>query len=76
MHVFKRLWALWKKVTHTIGIYQAKVILTIFYFTILLIPGLIFTLLKDTMGIKNRKSSSWVLRKKLFLTLEEMKNQY
>lgn len=76
MEIIKTLWKLWKKIAHKIGVFQSRLILTIFYFTILLPAGIVFTLFKDALRIKTKRQSGWVAKAKQSETLEELRNQY
>lgn len=76
MQFIKTLWNKWKKIAHRIGIFQSKAILTVFYFTVFLPAGIVFSLFKDVLGIKHVSSSGWVTKTKQTETLEEMRKQY
>ena len=61
----KALWRGWKSVAHKIGDFQARLILSIFYFLILAPFALGVKFLSDPLQLKSRKG--WLER----LTLEE-----
>ncbi|OGG05910.1 hypothetical protein A3D05_03230 [Candidatus Gottesmanbacteria bacterium RIFCSPHIGHO2_02_FULL_40_24] len=75
MKIFKRLWQGWKRIAHKIGVFQSKVILTVFYF--LLTPfGLLFTYFKDELKMKKLSHSTWNQKNKHSQSLADLKNQY
>lgn len=76
MQIIKTLWNKWKKIAHRIGVFQSRVILSVFYFTILLPVGIVFSFFKDSLNIKRPSSSNWVTKIKQADTLEEMREQY
>jgi hypothetical protein len=51
--MLKRLWEGWKKLAHRIGNFQARVILTVLYFTAILPFGVIARFASDPMRIKH-----------------------
>jgi len=75
MQIICTLWQYWKKIAHRIGIFQSKLVLTLFYFTLLLPVGIVFSLFKDVLGIKTEKQSAWITKVKQAETLAEMKKQ-
>jgi len=50
----KRLWKAWTRLAHTIGNFQARVILTILYAIVVLPFGLIVRLFSDPLRIRHR----------------------
>ena len=76
MPILKKIWSKWKIIAHRIGVFQSRVILTIFYFILLLPVGIIFSLFKDGLNIKSEKKSTWLLKRKQSQTLEEMEEQF
>jgi hypothetical protein len=59
--MFKKIWEAWKKIAKKIGEFNARVILTIFYF-ILLAPLALVVRRSDPMGIRKNKKGGWVPR--------------
>lgn len=49
-----RLWTAWKSVARVIGNFQARVLLTLIYATVVLPFGLMTRLFSDHLHIKNR----------------------
>jgi hypothetical protein len=52
MQTLKRIWAAWKKIAHTIGNFQARVLLTIFYGVLVFPFGMAARLFSDPLRIK------------------------
>lgn len=74
--MLKTLWNKWKAFSDWVGNIVARIIFTIFYFIILLIPGLIVTLFTDKLKIKSKVESTWIDRKDFEDSLEKAKLQY
>jgi hypothetical protein len=55
--MFKRLWEAWKRLAHRIGNFQARVLLTILYLTLVLPFGLAVRLFSDPLRLKKRPDS-------------------
>ena len=72
----KNLWNKWKHIAEKIALFQTRVILTVFYFTIFLPAGLVFSLFKDALKIKTIPKTSWIAKDKQVETIEEMRKQY
>ena len=69
-------WDNWKKIAHKLGVFQSRIILSIFYFTLLLPFGLIFSLFKDELQIKKKRQSTWLTKIQKEDTIEDMRKQY
>lgn len=65
-----KIWTTWKKFGHFMGDLVARVVLTVFYFTIFLPFGLIVTLFSDRLDVKNMKPE-WLKRQTTDLTLDD-----
>ena len=76
MKILKKAWGKWKVIAHHIGVFQSRLILTLFYFILLLPIGLVFSLFKDALGIKKQYASAWKNKDKQTATMEEMKEQF
>jgi len=61
--VHKRIWEWWKPVAHKIGNFQARVILTVFYFTIFVPFAILVKLFTDPLRIKPKTKKGWIERK-------------
>jgi hypothetical protein len=70
-------WSRWRELSQKAADVQARILLTIFYFTLMLPFGVVFGLLKDPLRIKQRPSGSyWVERKPPSGTLADAKRQF
>ena len=74
--MLKRFWEGWKRVGQKIGDVVARVILTIFYFTIFLPFGLVARLFTDPLTLKSEEREHWVSRMTGDKTLEDVRSQY
>jgi len=73
----KQLWLNWKEVAEYAGDFQARWLLTVFYFVVLLPFGLVVSLLSDPLAIhSNPSKSGWVKRKTTDLTLRQGRRQF
>jgi len=75
MFFLKLVWDKWKFIAHKIGLFQSKVILTVFYFTLLLPIGIVFTIFKDVLQIKSKRKSTWMTNIHQTNSLEMMRKQ-
>lgn len=76
MTFLRRFWEGWKRVGQAIGDFLARVLLTIFYFTIFVPFGLGTRLGSDPLAMKSgEKMPQWVERKTKDLTLEDARRQ-
>jgi hypothetical protein len=70
-------WGRWREVSQKAADFQARVVLTLFYFTLMLPFGVVFGLLKDPLRIKSRPSGTyWVERKTGPATLTDAQRQF
>ena len=76
MSFLKKFWASWKKFGHFMGDLLARVVLTVFYFTILLPFGLLTTLFGDPLSIKSKTKPTWLKRETGDQTLAEARRQF
>ena len=58
----RELWAAWKKVARKIGDFQARVLLTIFYFVLLAPFALIMRRTSDPLALKPGTQRGWGVR--------------
>jgi hypothetical protein len=70
----KRLWAAWKKIAHTIGNFQARVLLTVIYAVLLLPFGLAVRAFSDSLHIKKRPGK-WLEHPGVPKSMEEARQQ-
>lgn len=77
MMKLKQLWHNWNEIAVHIGDFQARWLLTVFYFIILLPAGLILSLGGDPLQIHCKpKQSGWIKRKTTDVTLKQGRRQY
>lgn len=71
--MLSRIWAAWKRFGQAIGNFVARIVLTIFYYTIFVPFGLITSMFQDPLDIKGdyKQKSGWVARESGDKTLEE-----
>jgi hypothetical protein len=59
LKTLKKLWVIWKKIAHTIGDFQARVLLTLIYAVIVLPFGLAVRLFSDPLNVK-KPPANWL----------------
>jgi hypothetical protein len=70
-------WSRWRELSQKAADVQARVLLTVFYFTLMVPFGVVFGLLKDPLRIKSRPSGTyWVERKPVSETLADAQRQF
>lgn len=70
-------WSRWRELSQKAADTQARILLTIFYFTIMLPFGVVFGLLKDPLQIKRKPQGTyWLERKPSVTTLESARRQF
>ena len=76
MELLKKLWEGWKAFGRFLGNFVARVVLSIFYFTVFLPFGLGVTLFGDPLAIKTSSGSFWRPRKTNDQTFEDLTRQF
>jgi hypothetical protein len=77
MAFLKKLWQGWLRFGHLMGDIVARVVMTIFYFTLLLPFGVLVTLLSDPLDMRRKaKAPAWLSRTTGDQTLEEAQKQF
>jgi hypothetical protein len=76
MALLQKIWNLWQRFGRFIGNLVGRVILSIFYFTIMLPFSLGATLLGDMLKIKQKDQPYWVPRQPLSDSLEQARRQF
>jgi hypothetical protein len=72
MEILRQLWHIWKRIGQAIGDLLARVVLTLFYFTILLPFGLGVRLFSDPLDIQeNIEGALWLERTTNDLTVDD-----
>ncbi|OGF68122.1 MAG: hypothetical protein A2Y62_01115 [Candidatus Fischerbacteria bacterium RBG_13_37_8] len=75
MKLLKRIWEGWKTIAFKIGAFNAKILLTLFYFLILTIAAIPFKLTNDTLKMKRKYTTFWS-NTNAGTDLESLKKQY
>ena len=57
--MFRQLWERWTRVAHTIGVFQSRVALSLFYFLILAPFGIGVRLFSDPLRLTRQMTSHW-----------------
>jgi hypothetical protein len=66
MDTFRRLWAGWLRIAHIIGTFQARVLLSIFYFVVVPFFALLVKVLRDPLSLREEaRSTFWLERSAL-----------
>ena len=77
MEFLKKLWRGWMRFGHLMGDIVGRVVMTLFYFTLLLPFGLIITLFGDPLDMKHKdKAPVWHARTTGDRNLEEAQRQF
>ena len=76
MDLLRKFWAGWKRFGHFMGDWLARVVLTIFYFTVFVPFGLGVRLLADPLHIKKRPDQLWRSRTTGDQSLEDLRRQF
>ncbi len=76
MDALKKFWHGWQRFGRFIGNMVGRVILSLFYFTILAPFGLGATLFSDTLGLKKASGSHWKTRTTPAPNLDDARRQF
>ena len=76
MNFLRQFWKVWKRLGQLISDLVARVVLTVFYFTLFLPFGLLIRFLGDPLAIKPGNQARWVDRKADELTIEGARKPY
>ncbi|MCA9922587.1 MAG: hypothetical protein KC419_14620 [Anaerolineales bacterium] len=71
MEALRKFWEGWKKFGQFMGDLIGRLVLTIFYFTILLPFGILVTLFSDRLDLKSFSTPKWLERKTTDLTMDD-----
>jgi hypothetical protein len=75
MQKLRQLWNSWLKVARFLGDWIGRVILTIFYFTILLPFGVGVRLFSDPLATRPSHRAEWLARSTTDLTIDDARRQ-
>lgn len=76
METLRKVWQAWKRIGQAIGDTLARVVLTVFYFTLFMPFGLGVRLLGDPLMIRRRGLSNWLERTTHDLTLDDTRRLF
>jgi hypothetical protein len=76
MELLKKIWAGWKAFGRFVGNLLARVVLSLFYFTIFVPFGLGVKLLSDPLRLKGGATSLWQARTTGDQTLDDVMRQF
>ena len=76
MGLWKRLWLRWKAIAGAIADFQARVILSLFYFVVVLPFGLAVRLFADPLRIRGERRTGWVDCIERTQTVDEAMRQF
>jgi len=62
VQILKAIWEWWKPIGHRIGNFQARVVLTLFYFVGVMPFAIGVLLLSDPLGLKAGRPVRWIAR--------------
>ncbi len=72
----KRLWRAWLEIARYIGDFQSRLLLTIFYFTVLIPFGLLVRAFSDPLRLRSDSgSSAWIRRSNPSESLRQAQRQ-
>jgi hypothetical protein len=74
--MLRRLWEGWKVIAHKIGTFQSRILLTVFYYLILMPFGLSLQLLADPLHLRRQQGSHWIGRATAFTNWEQARRQF
>lgn len=70
-------WGRWKELSQKAADFQARILLTVFYFTLMVPFGVVFGMVKDPLRIKRRPSGTyWLDRKPTSESLADAQRQF
>jgi len=76
MSFWKRTWERWKRIATAIGDFQARVVLSLFYFVVVLPFGVGVRLFADPLGIRRHGQTQWTGFQDRARTPEEAGRQF
>jgi hypothetical protein len=75
--IIRRAWEWWKRVARKIGDFQARILLTVFYFLFFAPFALAIRFLTDPLSIKNNDNPEWEIKSQSEgTTIEQAKRQF
>jgi hypothetical protein len=74
--MLRHLWVKWKAFAEIVGNFQARVILSIFYFILFFPVGIGIRFFADPLRLRRVSSSNWITREKTEVGLEDSRRQF
>jgi hypothetical protein len=75
--MLRKIWHAWKRLGQFMGDMLARVVLTVFYFSIFLPFGLVVTLLSDPLRMRRLQAAPfWLIRESGDRNLDEARRQF
>ena len=75
--MLKGIWQGWKKIAHKIGNFQARILLSIFYFIFVAPFGFGIRMFSDPLRLSAKKKGSyWLPREPVKADLNDLRRQY
>jgi len=76
-NIFSNLWQRWKNFSKRMGIFQSKLILSLFFFIVVSPFALAVKIFSDPLRIKHKSSKShWLSKREIKATLEQYRRQF
>jgi hypothetical protein len=76
MGILRNIWRVWKRIGRFIGDWIARIVLSVFYFTIFSLFGLGVRLLSDPLTIKKKRAASWLTRETPDFTIDKARRLF
>ena len=76
MNALRRFWHAWQQFGRFIGNWVGRIIISVFYFTIMLPFGVAVTLFGDPLHIRRRQPPFWLSRETPSTALEDARRQF
>ena len=74
--MLKRIWENWLLIAHKIGVWQSKVIMTVFYFIVAAPFAIIIKIFFDSLAIKKNNDGSFWFEHETKDALHDAQKQY
>lgn len=74
--MLRKFWESWKKFGQWIGDMLARIVLTLFYFTIFLPFGIGVRFFGDPLSVKHRPAALWLPRATLDNAMDDVRRQF
>ena len=74
--MLRRVWERWKVIAHKIGTFQSRLLLNVFYLSILLPFGLGVKFFSDRLHLKRHQGPHWIGKMSGSVNEEQAKRQF